>query len=108
MLLTIVFFLYAISRAFQVTIRHQIQVNEYLKLDALDESTLFSFDETGFRVAFAVESYVTRAPLEDPSYVEWQVRLASNVDGVESITPLDYRKCTESDFEGFYRQRDSY
>jgi hypothetical protein len=84
-ILAIVFFAYAISRGAQVSIRHDLQVNEYFKLDGLDETEIFNFEETGFRVAFGVESYTSRASMEDPEYVEWRVQLASNVDGVESV-----------------------
>ena len=70
--------------------------------DVYDDSEVRSFDEMDFRIAFAVENYKTREGIDDSRFVEWDVAMVSNQDGVETKVPVDIRPCTEEDWNAFH------
>jgi len=67
-----------------------------------------NFNDIGFKVTFAVEQYDGRAGKDDPNYVAWTVQLTSNIDKKETIIPLKFHKCTEADYDSFYKPASSY
>ncbi len=74
-----------------------------------DSSHIVKFDEIGFKVAFAVEQYDEfRAGKDDPNYVVWTVQLTRNIGKVETVVPLKYHKCTDADYDSFYKPAKSY
>jgi len=75
----------------QATIEDFFQPNEVL-----------NSSESGFKIAFGVESYVDRVSKDDPEYVEWVVSLISSTSGVKQQTPLRIHKCNEQDYQSFY------
>jgi len=55
-----------------------------------------------FRIGFAVENYSNRKGIDDSRFVEWDVGLVTNTDGVETKQPVEYRKCTDEDMKAFF------
>lgn len=49
-----------------------------------DETEVRSFEDMEFKIGFAVENYKDRRGIDDSRFVEWEVALVSNVDGVET------------------------
>jgi len=70
--------------------------------DVYDDSDVRSFNEMDFRIAFAVENYMTRESIDDSRFVEWDVAMVSNQDGEETRVPVDVRPCTDEDWNAFH------
>ena len=74
-----------------------------------DSSYVVKFDDIGFKVAFAVEQYDdSRAGKDDLNYVAWTVQLTRSIGKIETDYPLKYHKCTDADYESFYKPAKSY
>ena len=58
--------------------------------------------EEGFTMAFGLQSWKTRANLDDPRYIKWVARYFVEVDQVKSTKLFLLHHCTEKDFEKFY------
>ena len=67
-----------------------------------DPMTGTYFLNDGFKIAYAVENYHSKDGMDDPRYVRWVSYLEENFDGVETLTPLPMKKCTEQDYSEFY------
>ena len=55
-----------------------------------------------------MEGYLDRSGKDDPDFVEWQVQMTEQVDGVITDIPLSTHKCNETDYENFYEPNRSY
>jgi hypothetical protein len=78
-------------------------------LDFFDSTEIVKFSDINFKIAFAVEQYDdSRAAKDDPNYVRWVVQLTQATGGVEIEIPLTYHKCTDADYDSFYKPGKSY
>lgn len=59
--------------------------------------------DQGFKIAFGVMNLITKEPLENPDFVQFEVSLdlMKNLDFVDRV-PLAYHRCTKADFDLFY------
>ena len=78
-------------------------------LDYFDSTEIVKFSDINFKIAFAVEQYDdSRAGKDDPNYVRWVVQLTQTTGGVEIVIPLKYHKCSDADFDSYYKPGKSY
>ena len=58
-----------------------------------------------FQLAFSIESFendhAEDLPL-DPNFVEWVPYITDNNGDERSMIPVNYHRCTESDYQKFY------
>lgn len=89
--------------------RSNPSITQTILTDYFDSKKIVSFDEIGFKVAFAVEQYDdSRKGKDDPNFVAWTVQLTKNIGKTETVIPLKFHKCTDADYDSFYKPANSY
>ena len=99
---------FAIQRL-QTLIFHKNPVISLAKMqDNWDPSHKVDMTQLGFKVAFGVNHFRTLKALDDPNYVQWQVKLTTGLNQVQgNSTYLKFHKCTPDDYKSFYPPRKS-
>jgi hypothetical protein len=106
-LLFLVLSIYA-TRKFEVWLyREDPLVTQYVEPNGISAQEFIDFQQTGLMLAFGVVNYYTNEPLDDPNFIEWQIRI-DEYKGNKKVgsTNLKTRICQDSDFEKFFEFRD--
>ena len=76
--------------------------------DAFDSTFSTTFDDIGFKLAWAVEDHSTLEAKDDPNYVMMQALLRVQTNNVIKSVSLPFHKCTEDDWNEFYPPQASF
>ena len=77
------------------------QVSSFIEYGALDSEFELNFKDLGITFAFTIEDYEDNELKYDPRYVKGFARLVTLESNVETETLIEYRTCTEKDFNLF-------
>ena len=101
-MLLILLMAYSEKKIVNFLLRSSPNINVIDVPDNFDANYAFDFDGVGLKLAFSVEQF--NSPFQardDPSYVSWNVRLKSSLNGVVTIRNLTNHKCTDADYDSF-------
>ena len=91
----VVFFIYGSLKLSHLLDKYNPSISEIKEFNFYDSSDRLVLDDFGFRIAFAVESYLEPKLRNDHRYVKYMARVFSKTAGVESETIIPYGICTE-------------
>ena len=94
-------FIFAFHKLMHMLERHNPQVNSYVNYDAFNFDDVFDIKEQNFRMAFAVEQYLTGDILSDLRYFKWFAQYQKTVNGTRTSTEIPMHTCSEDDFANF-------
>ena len=90
----IVFFIYGSLKLSHLLDKYNPSISELKEINFYDSSERLVLDDFGFRIAFAVESYIQPELKNDHRYVKYMARIVTKTDGVESETIIPHGICT--------------
>ena len=92
--LGVVFFIYGSLKLTHLIDKHNPSISEIKETNFYDSNERLDLNDFGFRIAFAVESYIEPRLRNDHRYVKYMARVFTKTEGVESETIIPYGNCT--------------
>lgn len=87
-------FVFALLKLQKFASRSIPSVNQFVKVDAFDETDIFDSDKEGFMMAFALTDYVTGEVKEDPRFIKWFAEYTTVNDGKKHSREVPIASCT--------------
>ena len=91
----VIFFIYGSLKLSHLLDKYNPAISEIKEFNFYDSSERLVLDDFGFRIAFAVESYIEPALRYDHRYVKYMARVFTKTNGVDSETIIPYGLCTD-------------
>ena len=95
-------FLFALLKLTHLMARKNPLVNTFILQNEIPNNDPFRPHETNFRMAVALQDFVTTESKSDPRYVKWASFFYTAKDGIWTTRSIPIYRCQEADYEQFY------
>ena len=82
--------------------KHNPQVVSYVNYNAYTFDDVFNMRDENFKMAFALERYLTGEVLDDQRYFKWFAQYYKSEGGERTKSEIPMHTCTEDDYSQFY------
>lgn len=91
---------YGIQKGMELIYRNNPIVNLSDEANAYDASDVVDLNAIGFKIAFGVGDFLTGESLDDPNFVNWEVKLIEGLKQKQlNSTQVNFHKCTDNDWD---------
>ena len=95
-------FMFASLKLMHLKSYHQPTINTYTLPSVFTKDDVYETTKQNFRVAVALEGYLTNEFKNDPRFVKWFAMAQIFEDGKSTKREVPMNPCTEEDYEKFF------
>ena len=101
LLLLMIVMLYAATKLIHLMSKANPNVSSYIREGSFTEEDILNLNQMNFKIAFAVEGFVTKDLKYDPRYVKWIFRMYGKKNDEQFERILNHHICTDEDYAEF-------